>query len=367
MGAPFPVSLLYMAWTTPLFDRPAYNKAGHAFLNVGLSEAALDEALEVVNNWRSAHAYPLQCIKMTLVHRAQKVDSTAIIAQRLKRLASIQAKLSREPTMKLTQMQDIGGCRAIVSSIRNVDRLLKIYEEARAKNPRGRSEQTSMKDYISAPKPDGYRGIHLVYRYKSGSEKHSVYNEQKIEIQIRSRLQHAWATAVEIVDAFTGQAIKSGLKLNLGDPVWRRFFVLMSSAIAERERRPVVPGASTDRKELKAELKKLAAQLQVKQILSGLNTGMDIGQELGKKYPDTTVYLLVLNLAENRVNVGAYSREELPSANEAYLKIEKENKDSQQVLAVLVSVESMKNLRAAYPNYYLDSTEFIKALDQAIG
>src|SRR6266516_148155 len=219
MSAPFPC-LLYMAWTRPAFDRPTYNKAGHAFLNAGLSENELDEALEIVNNWRSAHAYPLQCIKMTLVHRAQKLDSSAIIAQRLKRLASIQAKLSREPSMKLTQMQDIGGCRAIVSSIRKVDRLVKDYEEARVKNPRGRSEQTNMKDYISTPKSDGYRGIHLVYKYKSGSEKHSIYNEQKIEIQIRSRLQHAWATAVEIVDAFTGQALKSGLKLNLGDPAW---------------------------------------------------------------------------------------------------------------------------------------------------
>jgi len=32
----------------------------------------------------------------------------------------------------------------------------------------------------------------------------------------------------------------------------------------------------------------------------------------------------------------------LPDANEEYLKIEKENKGSQEILAVLVSVESMR-------------------------
>ncbi|MBU6438396.1 MAG: hypothetical protein KGQ77_12790, partial [Betaproteobacteria bacterium] len=63
-----------------------------------------------------------------------------------------------------------------------------------------------------------------------------AFNNQKIEVQLRTRLQHAWATAVEIVDAFTGQALKSGLKLNSGDPKWRRFFALMSSVIAIREK-----------------------------------------------------------------------------------------------------------------------------------
>jgi hypothetical protein len=40
------------------------------------------------------------------------------------------------------------------------------------------------------------------------------------EIQLRSRLQHAWATTVETVDTFTRQAIKTGG----GKAEWRRFF-----------------------------------------------------------------------------------------------------------------------------------------------
>jgi len=40
-----------------------------------------------------------------------------------------------------------------------------------------------------------------------------------IEIQIRSKLQHIWATAVETVGFFTGQAIKS----NEGEKEWNDF------------------------------------------------------------------------------------------------------------------------------------------------
>ena len=44
---------------------------------------------------------------MTLLGRARAVDPKAIIAQRLKRLVSIDAKLRRFPDMKLTQLQVI--------------------------------------------------------------------------------------------------------------------------------------------------------------------------------------------------------------------------------------------------------------------
>ncbi len=42
---------------------------------------------------------------------ARKFDRQAVIAQRTKRLVSIGTKLYYNPKMKLTQMQDVGGCR----------------------------------------------------------------------------------------------------------------------------------------------------------------------------------------------------------------------------------------------------------------
>ncbi|WP_457767666.1 RelA/SpoT domain-containing protein [Cyanobium sp. ULC082] len=65
-------------------------------------------------------------------------------------------------------------------------------------------------NYQAEPKPSGYRGIHLIYRYRSN--KSETYNGLLLEVQIRSPLQHAWATAVETVGTFLKQSLKGTSK-----------------------------------------------------------------------------------------------------------------------------------------------------------
>lgn len=50
---------------------------------------------------------------------------------------------------------------------------------------RTRNKLLSEKDYLTKPKPSGYRGIHLTYRY-SGAKKE--YKNFRVELQIRSRI-----------------------------------------------------------------------------------------------------------------------------------------------------------------------------------
>jgi ppGpp synthetase/RelA/SpoT-type nucleotidyltranferase len=108
-----------MAWTVPQYNREDVNKAGECLIadQRVVWIANRDQMLAIINNWRSSHSFPLQSFKMTLLSRAKKIDGKAIVAQRLKRLVSIDAKLRRFADMKLTQMQDIGGCRAVVCAI----------------------------------------------------------------------------------------------------------------------------------------------------------------------------------------------------------------------------------------------------------
>ena len=153
--------------------------------------AEVEDALAIINNWRAAHSYPLQILKMALFRRAKRVDCDAIIAQRLKRLSSVSLKLRRNPHMKLSQMQDIGGCRAVLKDVSRVDELTDAYEESLAKNPHGRPERVEEYNYIDEPKRDGYRSVHYVYKYRTLSPLHSVFNGLRIEVQLRSRLQHA--------------------------------------------------------------------------------------------------------------------------------------------------------------------------------
>ena len=73
-------------------------------------------ALTVINNSRSSHSFPLNSLQVNLRHIARRVFDGSLIAQRIKRLASIELKLKRFKTIRLSQMQDIGGCRAVVRS-----------------------------------------------------------------------------------------------------------------------------------------------------------------------------------------------------------------------------------------------------------
>jgi len=358
-----------VAWVSPKYSRGDVDRAGDTLITQTLRESASAEeggalfdeyrsALEIINNWRSSHSYPLQAIKMTLLNRAKLFDSQAVIAQRLKRLSSISTKLRRNPNMKLSQMQDLGGCRAVLKTVSGLNNLVAKYESSQAKNPNDRSEFVKKFDYVECPKSDGYRSVHLVYKYRSKSEARSNYNGLRIEIQIRSRLQHAWATAVETVSTFTGQALKS----NIGDDRWKRFFALMGTAMAFRERRPIVPQTPALKAELVDELKHLSVNLKVEDILQGWNTAVN----LTGKTKDAHAFLLVLDVKERTISVKGFRQNELPEASEEYLQAEEQNKDKPQLQTVLVSVDSLEALRTAYPNYYLDTTAFIQAMRQAI-
>jgi hypothetical protein len=254
-------------WVKREFSKADIDRYGEALRDWwGTREAEIDEddfdkGMDVIQNWRSSHALPLLTFRMALTKRARAIEQNAIIAQRLKRLTSVLAKLTREPTMKLSQMQDLGGCRAILSSIESVKRLASFY-----RNPiRGEQGQSKCYDYIENPKPDGYRGIHIVGRYRARITNNDIWNGQRIEIQLRTKLQHAFATAVETVATFT----RSGLKSGKGDRKWRRFFSLMGSAIAIREKTPLVPGIPPRIDDLVGELRDTARELKVKQRLRG--------------------------------------------------------------------------------------------------
>jgi hypothetical protein len=352
-------------WTSPQYPKGRVDWAGEVL--VGRKPASsidTDLALTVINNWRSSHSYPLQALKVTLRTRARQVDRRSIIVQRLKRLSSISTKLYRNKRMQLSQMQDIGGCRAVVQSIAKVNKVLRLYRESWAKNPKTRAEFVREFDYIAGPKIDGYRGIHLIYKYRTKSRRHRVWRGLRIEIQIRSRLQHAWATAVETVDAFTGQGLKVSGGTGTEKKDWGRFFALMSSEIACRERCPMVPNTPQTEVDLIRELKSLATQLNVVTTLRSWSFAM---KNLSKAAdPEAVLFLLILNTAQYSYSWQAYKRSQIKEAQREYLDVEKKLESVPGSQAVLVSADSMEAVRAAYPNFYADTSAFVNALMKAI-
>ena len=190
-------------WVAPSFTKGAVDRAGALLAQNPPDPLLIGQALDVIDNWRSSHSFPLNTFQVRLRDRSAVVCGRPIVAQRLKRTPSIVQKLRRFPTMKLSQMQDIGGARTVLPTINDIYRLRDLLFPGRT-----RHRLANEKDYVTEPKPSGYRGVHLVYRYHS--DRSEVYNGLLVELQLRSRLQHAWATAVETVGTFVGQALNRG-------------------------------------------------------------------------------------------------------------------------------------------------------------
>ena len=156
-------------------------------------------------------------------------------------------------------MQDIGGCRAILETVPQVYRLFKgHYEEGKY----AAHIKRKVSDYITEPRESGYRSLHVIYVFH---EDDSPYNGRHIEIQLRTNLQHAWATAVETVETFTGQSLRRETPIN---KEWRDFFKLVSSAFAMREDSPLVPGTAKTERLLQDRVKEAMVVLTVRERLT---------------------------------------------------------------------------------------------------
>lgn len=247
-------------------------------------------------------------------------------------------------------MQDIGGCRAIVSTVDDVEKLSSHIQASRTRN-----ELHRVYDYIAEPKDSGYRGIHLTYKYRGEKAEYKGYF---VELQLRSQIQHAWATTVEIVDTFTDQALKS----SQGSQDWQTFFRMASAEFAKLEQRPL--GNFSAGKDTKAELARLAHQLSVVTRLKAF--AVSANHILQKSDNKTDYFLLELTEDGSKIIITQYKISDFERATEAYLQKEKQAKSESMGDVVLVAAGSMHALQSAYPNYFADSTEFVRLMQSAI-
>jgi len=349
-----------MTWTRPKgYSKSKIDWAGDTLISETSLSQEIEGALEILDNWRAIHRYPMHIFKKRLKRVSEKIDRGALAVQRLKRLPSIIKKLQRryygnEPTMKLSQMQDIAGCRVVMS---NVELAKKLYKEGYIRGDL-KHKKVNEKDYITNPKEDGYRSVHLIYRYKSDKEGKKEYNGLLVEVQIRSKLQHLWATAIETVDFFTRQAIKS----NEGQKEWTDFFRLVSSAFAIMENTPIVPNTPMDEKELYSKIKEKEKELQVIKVMDGWAQAVQVFEKVSKEKPNLQFFLLELDITGEKLNITGYTKGQEEKAISDYANAEKRNQGKKEYDVVLVGVDAANDLRKAYPNYFADTKDFLENL-----
>lgn len=176
------------------------NRAGRKLRARERGESITDDeanrALGVLIEFRKAHRLPLTKATMGLRSAVTAEGCRVEVTQRLKRGRTMVDKLMREPTMALANMQDIGGCRAILETIDEVRRV-----QQRLSKRRGRPPER-LYDYVLRPRESGYRGVHVIVQYDG----------RNIEIQLRTRVMHEWAFYVERLSG----RLKSDLKSALG-------------------------------------------------------------------------------------------------------------------------------------------------------
>lgn len=330
-------------WEIPKYSGSKIEKSGKTIINPKSSQDEIDTSLEILNNWRAAHAYPLQ----EITNELKSLRPNDIVVQRLKRLDSITGKLERNPTMNLYKMQDLGGCRIIVDSIDEVYKSINAYKQSTHHILKKEN------DYIINPKESGYRSYHMVYQYYNSVD--TSYNKNIfIEIQLRTKLQHIWATAVEVMGVYTN----SQLKASIGEESILRFFTLISSLFAQMETMPVCPNTVNNKEMLIKELKEIDDKLNIVSRLSAISKAMQyLSSEkiTGKGY-----YLLQLNLKKRLLKINGFATEQIGLATDIYNKIEYLNNPNMD--AVLVSATSFDELQSAYPNYFTNISKFVSMM-----
>lgn len=347
---------------SPPSSKAAVRRSGRAI--AAGNETALD--IELVDRWRSSHAYVINTFQIFLKRRIEKFGVEAEFAQRLKRRRTVLDKLLRTrpdgtPLISdVTTMNDFAGCRLIFNSFDDLRRFREFVSSSRSLSNvlHSLKYDRDKYDYIDRPKPTGYRGIHDVFVHRPrphrGNDHGSLpWHGLLVEVQYRTRVQHAWATALEISDIIDGQRTKFAL----ADDDRVRFFALASEILARVYEGVARAFPDVETAALITMLNDAEADLRILQRLDALRQFE--GYENIKRHnvlnivaePDDGYHLEVLNFKNSAEAIEATKLLEM---------------DDRSLNAVYVRADNPQQVRSAYRNYFNDPIDFVRLVREAV-
>lgn len=319
-------------------------------------EEEYSEALFKLKQYRENHTLALQKFAQLLENKLKRLglSENSIVSSRVKRLDSIMIKLDRMPTMQLARMDDLAGVRIILTSMNDLNNFINDKDYCEILSAVCIDKGIKINDRIKKPKSDGYRGIHQIFKCEICDGKFV-----RIELQIRTKIQHEWATTVEILGSLKRISFKTGK----GDEQYKSFFLLTSALFSKAEEELVPEGCEQLTKfEICTRLNNLDEELKIIDKLK--EVGRTFKEIISTPLQDDLeikCYLIQLDLEFHETKVIPYSDEH--KANENYAQLEKKHQDSDRFDVVLVSVS---NVNEAYPNYFLNSEDFISRYNQLL-
>ena len=317
------------------------------------------EDLVVLENWRASHANILNTFKTVLYNRAKDIDVQ--IAQRLKRRPTIIDKLTREPEMRLSRMHDIAGCRVIFEDIDDLHYFRRLIHTARFDHKRRGAEEDRW-NYIKDPKPSGYRGIHDVYTYhvepkKGRAGEKQPWNGLLVEIQYRTLIQHAWATAVELA----GFVTENDPKFDRGNPDFIDFFKVCIEILARSFENSYSCLPNLKNQELIDRFHDLETKTHMIRLFSEMRKSEG---SLNLDGASILIFRYEADLfSDNQLEVRSF--ETVNQAIHEYNRLEEILSDKADI--VLVGSRSGESIKSAYRNYFSDAQEFISLIQDGVG
>lgn len=336
----------------PQYPKNQVRRAGESVRNGNLNP----EAEKIIENWRCSHNHILNTWLVIFIKRIQNEGFKAVVGQRLKRKNTIYDKLTRPETnkMSLERMYDIAGCRIVLDTLGDLyDFRDSIINSTRFYHKRIKKYH---KNYIRNPKGSGYRGIHDVYSYQCDPKRTSNnWNGLFIEIQYRTKYQHAWSTAVEIADIIKHSRTKFS---DVADKEQNIYFQYASEIIARVYEDSKSCCQDMSDAELVSNFLALESKLNMLKILGSMKVlKMDI--------PESYKRALIIRLysENNEIKIEVHTFKSTAAANRRLFELEKAHPDDDIVLVKADKVSSIKNI---FKNYFVDAGDFVKYIKEGI-
>ena len=326
-------------------------------------ELTEEEKLEF-DNFREAHNIIIKLFTIEL--KKVNFSKQHLTASRNKRIETIISKLCRPEKPKLDKIHDIAGTRIIFENIKSLEDYIDILENTELVNFKEKiNEDKNRYNYIKNPKSDGYRSIHKVFYYSSNipystlNEKRFNLENKKIELQLRTRLQHIWATTVEIYDIINKSNIKTGThnKLETKEGLFFKKCSLVFEGIE-----------SNDVEKIKININEIFRDKDLVEIYNRLKGIKNIKNiQLPKTLGSDEVFILITDLNKGKTTffttdpIEKNDKQDTFLINASYRRLEEKNTKGEYIL-LLLTLGDIKKLKNVYPNYFLNTNKFISIL-----
>lgn len=347
------LSEIKLSWPTPQNSKNRVRTAGkrvakcineHNGLLAWNIHISRDE-YHVIENWRTSHGAVLNTAQAWL--RRLEKEQRPVVGQRLKRFNTIVDKLSTGRSRDLSTMHDIAGVRLIFRNEAELWQFRAKMDASRAKHLR--THEHGRFDYIANPKSTGYRGVHDVFERRVGSEnKPSAWDGLKFEVQLRTAVQHAWATAVEVYDSVQ----QARFKFEDDNTDAYRQFLLISEMFAR-----VHEGKKSCLPEL-GDID-LVRECQKLENLTGM-ISMFRSLSIAQDHDALKQNSILQRRKDGTLYVWPFSSFSAAVRTISEIEAREETED-----AVLVASKTPQHIREAFRNYFDDTSDFVDLYEDA--